>query len=99
MQPPRDDFERGATDHFEFAALNVGEMSKIRIGHDGSGIGAGWHLARVVVENHTTGEVLTFECNRCGVPGSMARCAWPTHERAVQMSFARTRHTHSCIFK
>lgn len=33
-------------------------------GHDGAGLGAGWHLARVIVENLATGESVTFECNR-----------------------------------
>jgi hypothetical protein len=61
----RNDFERGQTDVFEFKARAVGSpMSKIRIGHDGSGFGAGWHLARVIVENLSTGECVTFECNK-----------------------------------
>ncbi len=46
----RNDFERGATDIFEFTAPSVGKpMSKIRIGHDGSGVGSGWHLNKVSV--------------------------------------------------
>lgn len=50
---------------FEFDSRNVGKpMTKIRIGHDGTGFGAGWHLAKVVVENLATGESVTFECNR-----------------------------------
>ncbi len=50
---------------FEFTAPSVGKpMKKIRIGHDGAGLGAGWHLARVIVENLRTGECVTFECNR-----------------------------------
>lgn len=61
----RNDFEQGQTDVFEFESRNVGKpMAKIRIGHDGAGFGAGWHLAKVVVENLATGESVTFECNR-----------------------------------
>jgi len=40
-------------------------MTKIIIGHDGSGFGAGWQLAKVIVENITAGESCTFEANRC----------------------------------
>ncbi len=61
----RNDFERANTDVFMFEEKNVGSLKKIRIGHDGSGLGAGWHLQRVVVENLTTGQVYTFEVNRC----------------------------------
>lgn len=61
----RNDFERANTDVFMFEDKNVGSLKKIRIGHDGSGLGAGWHLQRVVVENLTTGQVYTFEVNRC----------------------------------
>lgn len=49
---------------FEVESSNVGVMSKIRIGHDGAGWGAGWHLRKVTVENLATGEILEFECNR-----------------------------------
>lgn len=29
--------------------VDVGKLSKVRIGHDDGGVGAGWHLARVEV--------------------------------------------------
>ncbi|KXZ51726.1 hypothetical protein GPECTOR_11g173 [Gonium pectorale] len=62
--PGKNDFERGNTDVFMFEDKNVGNLVKIRIGHDGSGLGAGWHLKRVVVENLTTGQVYVFDVNR-----------------------------------
>jgi hypothetical protein len=85
----RNDFERGSTDVFEFNAPSTGKpMSKIRIGHDGAGIGAGWHLAKVVVENLRTGECAIFEANRKVAP-SFGACTgrveargdkmWPVH--------------------
>ncbi|KAF5839075.1 Lipase/lipooxygenase [Dunaliella salina] len=63
-EPGRSSFARGQTDVFRFGAKNVSPMSKIVIGHDGSGSRAGWQLAKVVVENVTTGESLIFEANR-----------------------------------
>ncbi|XP_067279249.1 lipoxygenase homology domain-containing protein 1-like isoform X2 [Pseudorasbora parva] len=43
-------FERGTTEIFRIEALDVGRVYKIRIGHDGSGIGAGWFLEKVDVK-------------------------------------------------
>ncbi|XP_016325596.1 lipoxygenase homology domain-containing protein 1-like [Sinocyclocheilus anshuiensis] len=43
-------FERGTTEIFKIEALDVGRVYKIRIGHDGSGIGAGWFLEKVDVK-------------------------------------------------
>ncbi|MCJ8735061.1 hypothetical protein PDJAM_G00242560 [Pangasius djambal] len=40
-------FERGTTDIFKIEAKDVGNIFKIRIGHDGSGIGSGWYLEKV----------------------------------------------------
>ncbi|GLC54185.1 hypothetical protein PLESTB_000832700 [Pleodorina starrii] len=62
--PGKNDFERGNTDVFMFEDKNVGSLRKIRIGHDGAGLGAGWHLQRVVVENLTTGQAVVFDVNR-----------------------------------
>ncbi|KAK9954997.1 hypothetical protein ABG768_014905 [Culter alburnus] len=43
-------FERGTTEIFRIEALDVGRVYKIRIGHDGSGVGAGWFLEKVDVK-------------------------------------------------
>ncbi len=40
-------FERGQVDEFVVSCGDLGEIEKLRIGHDGSGPGAGWHLAEV----------------------------------------------------
>jgi hypothetical protein len=42
-------FERKQTDVFTFECLELGELSKCRIWHDGSGPGAGWFLDSVEV--------------------------------------------------
>ncbi|KGL83888.1 Lipoxygenase homology domain-containing protein 1, partial [Tinamus guttatus] len=43
-------FERGATDTFKIEAADVGKIYKIRIGHDGTGIGDGWFLESVTLK-------------------------------------------------
>ncbi|MEW5311148.1 MAG: hypothetical protein WDW38_002887 [Sanguina aurantia] len=63
-EPRRNCFERKQLDVFEVESANVGEMTKIRVGHDGAGWGAGWHLADVTVENLASGQILVFEANR-----------------------------------
>ncbi|XP_040436731.1 lipoxygenase homology domain-containing protein 1-like [Falco naumanni] len=46
-------FERGATDIFKREAADVGKIYKIRIGHDGTGIGDGWFLESVTLKRLT----------------------------------------------
>ncbi|XP_041351730.1 lipoxygenase homology domain-containing protein 1-like [Gigantopelta aegis] len=52
-------FKRGKTDIFEIEAPNVGRLEKIVIGHDNSGIGAGWHLNNVQVKKYLSPEETT----------------------------------------
>nr|KAI8760088.1 lipoxygenase homology domain-containing protein 1-like [Biomphalaria glabrata] len=58
-------FENGKMDEFEIEAVSLSKLRKIRIGHDGKGIGSGWFLDKVVVipKDDKQGEV-TFNCNR-----------------------------------
>jgi hypothetical protein len=44
-------FERGKTDSFGFQAVDLGDLTKIRIGHDGSNFGSDWFLEKVVITN------------------------------------------------
>lgn len=37
----------GATDVFGVECEDLGNLTKIRIGHDGSGFGSGWFLDKV----------------------------------------------------
>eukprot|EP00232_Nephroselmis_pyriformis_P000020 CAMPEP_0182904224 /NCGR_PEP_ID=MMETSP0034_2-20130328/31943_1 /TAXON_ID=156128 /ORGANISM="Nephroselmis pyriformis, Strain CCMP717" /LENGTH=161 /DNA_ID=CAMNT_0025039337 /DNA_START=10 /DNA_END=491 /DNA_ORIENTATION=- len=61
----KDNFERGNSDTFFLDSVpDYGTANTIDIGHDGSGFGAGWHLASVEVTNLASGEVTTFPCNR-----------------------------------
>ncbi|KAH9519113.1 Lipoxygenase y domain-containing protein 1 [Bulinus truncatus] len=60
-------FENGQMDEFEIEAVSLSKLRKIRIGHDGTGVGSGWFLDKVVVipkeEKEKCGEVI-FTCNR-----------------------------------
>ena len=50
----RDHFGRAKVDVFVVQSPNVGEIEKIRIGHDGTGIGSGWHLSKILVRLQLT---------------------------------------------
>lgn len=47
----QDNFERNKTDIFTFEWPELGELSKIRIGHDNKGFGASWFLDKVTITN------------------------------------------------
>lgn len=49
---------------FRIEAIDLGEVSKVRIGHDDSGAGSGWFLDNVVVTNEKTGKEWVFNCGR-----------------------------------
>jgi len=53
LEGPGNLFERGNTDVFNLECVELGELKKIRIGHDGTGIGAGWFCENIKVESST----------------------------------------------
>ncbi|XP_016404113.1 lipoxygenase homology domain-containing protein 1-like [Sinocyclocheilus rhinocerous] len=58
-------FERKQTDTFRFPdILSLGELSKVRIWHDNSGLAAGWHLEYVDVHDDILGKKFRFQCDR-----------------------------------
>jgi len=57
-------FERGHTDICGLEAVDLGDLNKARIGHDGSGFGSGWFLDNVVVSVESTGQQWVFNCGR-----------------------------------
>ncbi|CAD7701203.1 unnamed protein product, partial [Ostreobium quekettii] len=58
-------FERGSLDRFTLDALpHLGDLTKITIGHDGKGFGAGWHLEGVKVARVAGGDSWYFPCRR-----------------------------------
>ncbi len=56
----RDKFERNQTDEFVVEAIEIGDIQKIRIGHDNFGGGAAWYLERVEVDCPKLGVKLFF---------------------------------------
>ncbi|XP_061586231.1 lipoxygenase homology domain-containing protein 1 [Cololabis saira] len=50
LQSRSNNFERNTVEIFKIEAKDVGKIFKIRIGHDGSGIGSGWYLEFVDVK-------------------------------------------------
>ena len=60
-------FESGSIDMFELDELDVGELLKIKIGHDNSGVGPSWLLDKVTVENVKSGVQWTCKCSGSGL--------------------------------
>lgn len=57
-------FERGQTDDFKIEALDLGQLTRLRIEHDNKGFGAGWMLDKVDITNLTSQEKVTFACGQ-----------------------------------
>ena len=51
-------------DTFRLEAINLGELVKLHIGHDNRGVGPGWFLEKVTVEDESSGKVFEFPCHR-----------------------------------
>jgi hypothetical protein len=54
----------GATNEFGVECADIGNLTKIRIGHDGKGFGSGWFLEKVYVTNPLTHTQWVFLCGR-----------------------------------
>ncbi|XP_069127319.1 uncharacterized protein [Argopecten irradians] len=57
-------FKSGHLDTFDVSVGSIGEIYKIRIGHDNSGDNPGWLCDEVKMMDSHTGEELRFECHR-----------------------------------
>ena len=58
-------FQRGATDTFCIATQHpLGQVRRLRVWHDNSGVAASWYLSRVVVRCLETNEVVYFLAKR-----------------------------------
>nr|XP_019938128.1 PREDICTED: lipoxygenase homology domain-containing protein 1 isoform X2 [Paralichthys olivaceus] len=58
-------YERGMTDEFTVEAVDIGQLKKLRIGHDNCGGGsAGWFLDWVEIDAPSLGQKLRFPCGR-----------------------------------
>lgn len=54
-------------DEFIVEAVAIGQIRRVRIGHDSKGGGCGWFLDKVVVreEGQAEAQAIEFPCNRC----------------------------------
>ena len=61
-----DNFERGKIDQFKLEDVDVGEIHKIRIGHDDAKLGSGWYLGKVMISKFENGSIRKyyFSCNK-----------------------------------
>jgi PLAT/LH2 domain len=57
-------FEQGAVDTFALHLAELGDLRKVKIRHDNSGLGPGWFLDRVEIRNEDTDDEWTFPCSR-----------------------------------
>lgn len=64
LEKTGNDRERGDTDHYHFRWRNLGPITSVNIWHDNSGIGPGWFLDEVRVENVTDEATWYFELEK-----------------------------------
>lgn len=64
LESSGNNFERGKTDQFTIEVLELGELNKLKVRHDGSGFGSGWFLDNIVVTNLKSGKEWVFNCGR-----------------------------------
>ncbi|XP_063036774.1 lipoxygenase homology domain-containing protein 1 [Melospiza melodia melodia] len=57
-------FERGKTSRFYLETLDMGELKKVKIEHDNSGLAPGWLVERVEITNSATGVTTIFPCGK-----------------------------------
>jgi len=61
LETSRNNFERGRTDEFT-VECSVGEIQRIRVGHDNSGAGPGWYLDQITIMSSGQ-KPLVFDCD------------------------------------
>uniref|UniRef100_G3T1Y4 Lipoxygenase homology PLAT domains 1 n=1 Tax=Loxodonta africana TaxID=9785 RepID=G3T1Y4_LOXAF len=59
-----DKFERGSIEIFTVETLDLGDLWKVRIGHDNTGKAPGWFVDWVEVDAPSLGKCMTFPCGR-----------------------------------
>lgn len=43
---------------------SLGELTKLKIGHNNKGLGSGWYLSKVIVDDTLMSKVYEFVCDR-----------------------------------
>ncbi len=63
IDPPGNSWEQGQTDVQRLDNIDIGELRKIRIGHDNRNQDPGWNVKTIIVRNLRTGKTWEFPCN------------------------------------
>ena len=70
--------------------FHIFQVSKIVIGHDGKGLGAGWYLDSVILDVPSQGQQMKFACNRWFAEdeddGLIERELYPSEENELTTS-------------
>lgn len=76
-------FERGRTDRFVLEMLDLGELLRIKVEHDGSSFNCGWFLECVEVTNTANSVTTIFQCGKWLDPekadGQILRVLYPRY--------------------
>ena len=76
-------FEREQTDRFLLEMLDMGELQRVKVEHDNSGLSPGWLLDRVEVTNLANGVTTIFLCGKWldieRADGQIARVLYPKY--------------------
>lgn len=64
LEGGKNPFSRGQTDYFGVETVDLGQLTKMRIGHDNKGFTPGWFLDKLIVENEATQEKWFFNCGK-----------------------------------
>ena len=62
LDAAQEQLERGSTDHFDIVTEDVGELTKVIIRHDNTGMAPGWYLQWVKVKDDK-GRNYHFQCD------------------------------------
>ena len=57
-------FETGQMDRFGVTCKALGDLERLKIGHDAKGLGSSWYLAKVEVEHMCHGKKWVFTAER-----------------------------------
>ncbi|XP_065836583.1 lipoxygenase homology domain-containing protein 1-like [Oscarella lobularis] len=60
----KNNFERNRVDQFAVESPSLGVLERIRISHDNAGLGPGWYLEKVTVEDPSDNQVYNFPCSQ-----------------------------------
>ncbi len=64
LETDEDTFVPGSAVVFRVETQDMGDIERIRVRHDNTGLNAGWFLHRVVITNELTGREWVFNCDR-----------------------------------